>query len=65
MPFRNGLIDYLNGAFRKLLEQLRTSKVDDELGAKLEQAIKDYKTEFLASRTKQAGRDDEGEAGEN
>ena len=64
VPFRNGLIDYLNGAFRKVLETLRTSKIDDETGAKLGQAIADFKAEFVASRAT-AAKGDEDEAGEN
>ena len=62
VPFRNGLINYLNGAFHKLIEGLRTSKIDDETAAKLEQAIADFKSEFQASRSAQTvGEDAEDE----
>ena len=49
VPFRNGLMDYMNGAYGKLLAQIGDSKLSDELAAQLETAIKDFKAEFVAS----------------
>ncbi len=49
VPFRDGLIDYLEGAYGKVLEGISLGKIDDELGAQLEQAIADYKAEFTAA----------------
>ena len=50
VPFRDGLVEFLNGAYRKLLEEFRSAKIDDRIGKELEQAISDYKDQFLASR---------------
>ena len=50
VPFRDGLVAYLNGAYRKLLEEFRTEKIDDAAAAQLQTAIKDYKAQFLAER---------------
>ncbi|WP_085829827.1 F0F1 ATP synthase subunit alpha [Collinsella vaginalis] len=51
VPFRDGLIDYFAGAYRKLRDRVGETKIDDELAAELEVVIKDYKEEFVASRT--------------
>ena len=67
VPFRDGLVDYLKGAHRKLLEEFRTAKMSDEVAQQLGTAIRDYKSQFLASREAQASgasASDE-EAGEN
>ena len=67
VPFRDGLVDYLEGARRKLLESFRTVKMDDAMASQLETAIRDYKSQFLASRESQASSASalDGEAGEN
>ncbi len=67
VPFRDGLVDYLEGAHRKLLESFRTVKMDDAMASQLETAIRDYKSQFLASRESQASSASalDGEAGEN
>ena len=67
VPFRDGLVDYLEGAHRKLLESFRTAKMDDAMASQLETAIRDYKSQFLASRESQASGASalDGEAGEN
>ena len=39
----------LEGAYRKLLAEIRAAKIDDRFGMELEQAITDYKDQFLAS----------------
>ena len=49
VPFRNGLVDYLNGAYRKLMERVGYNKIDDELASELETVIKDFKGEFVAA----------------
>ena len=66
VPFRNGLLDYLNGAFGKVLEPLRSAKIDDEVAAKLDEAIADYKAQFVESRKaeKQASAAAAGQTGE-
>ena len=46
IEFRNGLADYLNGAYGKLMAKVGVEKIDDELAAELEQAISNYKIEF-------------------
>lgn len=67
VPFRDSLVDYLEGAHRKLLESFRTVKMDDAMASQLETAIRDYKSQFLASRESQASSASalDGEAGEN
>ncbi|MDY2778126.1 MAG: F0F1 ATP synthase subunit alpha [Collinsella sp.] len=50
VPFRDGLLSYLAGAYGKLLEELADRKIDDAVAEKLGQAIADYKAEFLASK---------------
>ena len=67
VPFRDGLVDYLESAHRKLLESFRTVKMDDAMASQLETAIRDYKSQFLASRESQASSASalDGEAGEN
>lgn len=67
VPFRDGLVDYLQGAHRKLLEGFRTVKMDDAMASQLETAIRDYKSQFLASREAQESSVSalDGEAGEN
>ena len=49
VPFRDGLIQYLEGAYGKVLAEIGGGKIDDALSMKLEQAISDYKAEFLAA----------------
>ena len=49
VPFRDGLINYLEGAYRKLLGQIVDAKIGDELAGQLEVAISDYKAEFVAA----------------
>ena len=49
VPFRDGLIRYLEGAYGKVLTEISEGKIDDALSMKLEQAISDYKAEFLAA----------------
>ena len=46
LPFRDGLVDYLNGAYGKLMAKVGHEKIGDELAADLEQAISSYKLEF-------------------
>ncbi|MDO4596347.1 MAG: F0F1 ATP synthase subunit alpha [Coriobacteriaceae bacterium] len=50
VPFRDGLINYLEGAYGALLEQIGDRKIDDVLAGELKQAISDYKAEFVAGR---------------
>lgn len=59
VPFRDGLVDYLSGAYHKLLEVIRNQKVEGETADQLEQAIADYKAEFVASRTTKVAGDSE------
>lgn len=54
LPFRDGLVEYLNGAHRKLLEEFRTAKMDSATASELETVIKDYKSQFLASKEAEA-----------
>ena len=54
LPFRNGLITFMNGAYSKVLEQIGDAKIDDALGAKLEQGIVEYKNQFVSARAQQA-----------
>ena len=67
VPFRDGLVDYLEGAYRKLLEEFRTAKMDDKMAAELETVIRDYKSQYLASREAEVSSAQalDGEAGEN
>lgn len=67
VPFRDGLVSYLEGAYRKLLERLRTSKMDDATMSELATVISDYKSQYLASREAGASSAQEldDEAGEN
>lgn len=46
LPFRNGLIDYLNSACSRLMERVGDKKIDDKLAGELRAAIQDYKSEF-------------------
>ena len=46
LSFRSGLIDYLNGAYGKLMAKVGQEKIDDEVAKELEIAIANYKTEF-------------------
>ena len=50
LPFRNGLLDYLNGAHKQLIDRIGDKKIDDALASELEDAIQEYKNEFLAAR---------------
>lgn len=50
VPFRNGLLEYLNGAYGKLMERIGDTKIGDDLADQLGQAIADYKNEFLANK---------------
>ena len=50
VPFRNGLLEYLNGAYGKLMERIGDTKIGDDLADRLGQAIADYKNEFLANK---------------
>lgn len=54
LPFRDGLVEYLNGAHRKLLEEFRTARMDSATASELETVIKDYKSQFLASKEAEA-----------
>ena len=55
IPFRNGLIQYLEGAYSKVLEEIGDRKISPETEAALEQAIADFKAEFVASRDAGSG----------
>ena len=55
LPFRNGLIQYLEGAYGKVLDEIGDRKIDDDTAEKLEQAIADYKAEFMAARGAESG----------
>ena len=58
VPFRDALIEHLNGVHLKLLSQLEEGKkIDGQLAAGLEVAIANYKREFVAARRKRDGSD--------
>lgn len=48
LPFRSGLVDYLETSCRDMREKLRTNKLDDALTAELEAVINAYKERFVA-----------------
>lgn len=48
LPFRSGLVDYLETSCRDMRDKLRTNKLDDALTAELEAAINAYKERFVA-----------------
>ena len=50
LPFRDGLLEYMNGAHASLLAKIGGKKIDDELAEQLETAIADYKAQFVSSR---------------
>lgn len=54
VPFREGLIDYLDGAHRKLLEEFRENKMDKAAEQQLSTAIQDFKVQYFASKEAQA-----------
>ncbi len=54
LPFRDGLLTFMNGAYAKLLEQIGDAKIDDALGTQLEAAIAEYKNQFVSAREQQA-----------
>ena len=54
VPFREGLIDYLDGAHRKLLEEFRENKMDKAAEQQLSTAIQDFKVQYYASKEAQA-----------
>ena len=54
LPFRDGLITFMNGAYGQLLAQIGDAKIDDALGSKLEDAIAEYKNQFVSARAQQA-----------
>ena len=56
LPFRNGLIDYLNSACSRLMERVGDKKIDDELAGELRAAIQDYKSEFTLLNNPSAAR---------
>ena len=66
VPFRDGLITYIGGAYRKLRDRVGESKIDDELASELETVIRDYKEEFVAARgsSSATASDDESTASE-
>ena len=56
LPFRDGLIQEMNGAYNKLLARLGEKKIDDDLAAELEEAISNYKLEYtMVNKGDQAG----------
>ena len=62
LPFRDGLIKYLNGAYAGVLSQIGAAKLSDEVSAKLEQAIADYKNQFIAARAQDGAAAGDGNA---
>ena len=62
LPFRDGLIKYLNGAYAGVLSQIGDAKLSDEVSAKLEQAIADYKNQFIAARAQDGAAAGDGNA---
>ncbi|QWT17727.1 F0F1 ATP synthase subunit alpha [Collinsella sp. zg1085] len=50
VPFRDGLLAFFGGAYRKLRDQLGDAKITDELAQQLEQVVADYKEQFVATK---------------
>ena len=48
LEFRDGLVQFLNNSYTKLLERLRAEKIQGDLAEQLTQAIADYKVDFVA-----------------
>lgn len=60
LPFRDGLVEYMNNSYGHLLDQVRGAKIQGELSDKLIAAIDAYKQEFVESRSQAAATASEG-----
>ncbi len=48
VPFRTGLLDFVHGTHPEFNAEIKAGKVSDELAARMEEAIKAYREQFIA-----------------
>ncbi len=60
LEFRDGLVEYMNNSYGKILERLRTEKIGDDLTQALDRVIGDYKRDFASKHVVEV-EPDEGE----